>query len=100
MSGPLISRRHGFGNKLDEPILAAMAQDVQLHGVGVQLDCARLLVDLKKNKKIKREIICEKLTIVIPPPTAYHLRSCFLAPTGDQGFKVCRFVIDFMHLRD
>ena len=43
----IISRRQGFWNKLDEPVLAAMAQDVELHGVGVQLDCARLLVDLE-----------------------------------------------------
>ena len=43
----IISRRQGFWNKLDEPVLAAMAQDVELHSVGVQLDCARLLVDLE-----------------------------------------------------
>ena len=36
-----------FSSKFDEPLLAAMAQDVELHGVGVQLDCARLLVDLE-----------------------------------------------------
>ena len=35
-----------FSNKFDEPLLAAMAQDVELHSVGVQVDCARLLVDL------------------------------------------------------
>ena len=36
------SHKPELGHKLDEPLLAAMTQDVELHGVGVQVDSARL----------------------------------------------------------
>ena len=39
-----------FGNKFNEPLLAAMAQDVDLHTVGVQVDCAGFPVNLKYNR--------------------------------------------------
>ena len=39
-----------FGNKFNEPLLAAMAQDVDLHSVGVQVDCAGFPVNLKYNR--------------------------------------------------
>ena len=36
------SHKPELGHKLDEPLLAAMTQDVELHGVGIQVDSARL----------------------------------------------------------